>query len=314
MFEMREPLVRQIIFAMENQNIRYLMDTERGVLVRPESVPEAQRPVDDLGMNPGGRYQPIPSWSSADGFQLMERFVDRIQHEAERDQLQEILLSGSRVFRRFKDALKENDALAQRFYHFKYREMRALILDWYDGLRELAGLDILERGVDEELDDLWRTNVSVERAHPVPVTIILELDRMASAETHRHLPEPARSFLRQRRRTRLPGPADAHSVVLTATTPMDDLCGFAWIAREQMPNGSLVCELLQLYVLEEYRGLGIGTALLDAAVEAAAEVGAAQLLLSVPPGEGPVRQALERRGAARHVELCALETGAGPGS
>lgn len=312
MFEMREPLVRQIIFAMENQNISYLIDTERGTLLRPETIPAEQRPDPEGELDPEHRYQPIPPWTSADGFQLMERFVNRVQLQEEQDQLQEILVSGKRVFRRFKDALKENEPLAQRFYQFKYQQMRGQVLDWYDRLRELAGLDIVERGVDEEFDDLWQSNVSVLEPRPVPVTVIRELDRQASAEVFGHLPEPLRGYLRQRRRSRLPSPGDARCLVLAASTPMEDLCGFAWLVGDTLPDGGTVHELVQLYVLPEYRGLGIGTALLDAAVTRSRETGGHALLASVPAGDGPIRQAFERLSARHHAQQFVLTSDISP--
>ena len=296
MFEMRDAIVRQMIFAMENQNVRYLMDMRRGVLVRPDTIPEEERPGESEVMDPEDRYQPIPQWTSADGFQLMEHFLGELHNPVIRDRLQEILVSGKRVFRRFKDAVKEHPEVEKRFYTFKFLEMRRYVFEWYNQLRELSGLEIQELGADEELDDLVLTNVSIEEVQHVPATVITELDRQAFFEAYQAEPEAVTRYLYRRRTARLPSPGDARSTLVAAYTPMEDLCGFVWSTTDTMDDGTRLDILNQVYVLPEYRGLGIGSYLVDRTVAVLKGYGSQTILVHLPGTSEPIYGLLERIG------------------
>ncbi len=296
MFEMRDPIVRQVIFAMENQNIHYLMDMNKGQLVRPETVPEAERPQGSSEIDPVARYQPLPDWTSADGFQLMEQFVTELHNPIVRDQLQEILVSGKRVFRRFKDALKEYPEVERKFYSFKFLQMRNVVFEWYNSIRELRGLEILELGADEEIDDLVLTNVTIHEVRPVPATVITELDRQAFFEALSGQPEAVVRYLYKQRRTRLPPPGDARSSVIAAYTPMEDLCGFVWTTRDMLDNGTTIATMAQVYVLPEYRGLGIGSTIVDYTISTLRKAQVATIIAQLPGSSEPIYALLERAG------------------
>ncbi|MDA3950599.1 MAG: UPF0158 family protein [Spirochaeta sp.] len=260
MFELREALIRQILFAMENQNVRYLVDTEKGVLIREELVPPEERPEDET--DPLGRYQDLPQWKSADGFFLMEQFLNEIQEPIMHDQLQTILLSGSRVFRRFKDTIRESPEIQRRYYRYKYLAMRDVVVEWYNTLRELAGLDTLELGADEELEDLLMSDIRITLLESVPGERIAELDRQAFYETYHAVPEGLARHLYAQRRLRLPDPTDAASVVFGAENPEGGLSAFLWAVREVIEDGTTLCTIHQVYVAPEYRGLGVATELI----------------------------------------------------
>lgn len=296
MFEMRDPIVRQVIFAMENQNIRYLMDMTKGQLVRPDTIPEAERPDSTSEIDPSARYQPLPDWNSADGFQLMEQFVTELHNPIVRDQLQEILVSGKRVFRRFKDALKEYPEVERKFYSFKFLQMRNVVFEWYNSIRELRGLEILELGADEEIDDLVLTNVTIQEAHPVPATMITELDRQAFFEALSDQPAPMVRYQYKQRRSGVPAPGDARSSVVAAYTPMDDLCGFVWITRDVLDDGSPIATMVQVYVLPEYRGLGIGSTIVDHTVTMLRRNRISTIFAHFPGSSEPIHALLERVG------------------
>lgn len=313
MFDLPDELVRQIIFAMENQDNRYVIDTELGVLVRVDTLPPEELPDpegEELELE--NRYQLLPEWTSADGFQLMERFLGELHNPVARNSLQEILLSGKRVFRRFKDTIREYPEVEKRYYRFKYLEMRRLVWEWYSRLRELAGMDALEIGADQELDDLVLTEITVAPLVPspegTPVETILEVDRIAFTEAHPHLPAPVRDHLyRLRCRDGAADPAGPGAMLYGAHNPLEELCGFLWAHREALPApedaqkpDSVLVEILQVYVYPEYRGLGIAVSLLERLLQDTKEQGV-QHVLSRLPGTEPPLVALMRAAEFRDI-------------
>jgi GNAT superfamily N-acetyltransferase len=65
----------------------------------------------------------------------------------------------------------------------------------------------------------------------------------------------------------MPEPGDGRATVIAAHTPMEDLCGYVWYNRELLEDGVTLLTLDSLHVLEEYRGIGVGTALLETALQ-----------------------------------------------
>ena len=84
--ELTPELIDQIIFGMENQISYYYLDLEQGKVEEESQLEEEQRTDES-------RYILIPRWSSADGFQLMERFVDSLRNPVFRERLREALAS-----------------------------------------------------------------------------------------------------------------------------------------------------------------------------------------------------------------------------
>lgn len=295
MFELSDELIRQIIFAMENQNIRYVVDTQLGVLVRADSVPAGEQPEPDTReIDITLRYQELPRWTSADGFQLMERFLSELHNPVARNTLQEILLSGKRVFRRFKDTIREYPEVEKRYHRHKYLEMRRLVLEWHAQLREIAGLDAQEIGVDQEVDDLVSTEITIAPITERAPVAILDLDERAFAEAHPELDPDLREHLyRERRRGYKSDPGDPRSTVYGAFNPLEELCGFLWVFRDHTTGGADIRILQQLYVFPEYRGLGIATSLLEHCIRNARQ-DAVAYVWSRLPGIGPPVSALLR--------------------
>jgi len=284
-FPLTEELIDQIIFAMEDQNHEFFIDRRKGVLVREEELqrdsgesagppdePQDEQAARDQSLLDGkpadrpeweDRYVPIPDWSPADGFHLMERFVLKLRNPIFAEQLREALSAGQGVFRRFKDILKKNREIERLWFQFKDREMRRVVERWYEEERELAGLRAQAAAAGEEEEDLPASEFSILPGELRHVEPALKLDLKAFLETHAELdPERAERLYRDSRRL-LPSLLDPRSLFLAAETPGGELAGFAWAVQQEDPAaGTSVLSLAQLAVRKHVRGIGLASLLL----------------------------------------------------
>ncbi|HAM77677.1 MAG TPA: hypothetical protein DCP61_00605 [Treponema sp.] len=131
-FELTELLTDEILFAMEDQNSVLMMDAKEGLLVLE----------DDVG-GEADRYYELPEWSSEDGYNLMEEFTNNLYAPRVHDELKRVLVSGRGVFRNFKNVLKNYPETEKKWHLFKDAKMRERVCEWYNELRESWGLEKL---------------------------------------------------------------------------------------------------------------------------------------------------------------------------
>lgn len=140
MFELDETIINQLVFAMENKKSESYIDLLTGKIL---DAGEAAKLEDQV-------LEPVPEWSSADGFKLMERFAKTINDAEIRLALRTALAKGKGVFKNFKrilDSYPDTDLL---WHEFKLIIMGQKIHQWYDELRERLGLE----GLGHEPEDL----------------------------------------------------------------------------------------------------------------------------------------------------------------
>lgn len=80
-----------------------------------------------------GRFQDIPRRSSSDGYELMAEFAESVGNAKLRARLESVL-HGKGVFRRFKDALRDDPDEENRWYKFHDEKMRQEVRDWLNSL------------------------------------------------------------------------------------------------------------------------------------------------------------------------------------
>ena len=134
-FELGDSLKDDVIFAMEDQTSISFVDANTARVV---SFAHAQLPPEG-----GERFYPLPEWSSADGFELMEDFTEKCRIPQARSQLKVCLQSGRGVFKNFKAVLKSYPQLEKRWLSFKRKAMTSRVDEWYAALRESWGLEAL---------------------------------------------------------------------------------------------------------------------------------------------------------------------------
>ena len=142
-FELTDALGEAISKALENQDKKFLVDAKISALVE-----EGQNVCPD-----GDRFYELPPWDSADGFSLMEDFVNGLHSPLAYTDLQAALHSGKGVFRGFKDVLKRYPLIERRWHYFKSRALLTYVNGWYNSLRESWGLEKLD-SEPEETEDL----------------------------------------------------------------------------------------------------------------------------------------------------------------
>ena len=287
-FPLTEELINQIIFAMEDQKHRFVVDCETGAMLREDELPAGVAPARSqepkageepgvLDGVPGQRppYLPIPTWGPAEGFHLMERFVLKLRNPIFAEMLREALSSGQGVFRRFKDMLRKNREIERLWFAFKDKEMKQVVQLWYEGERELAGLERLAAEEEPPLE-LVASDFSIIHGEPRHVEPALKLDQkvlgelQAGAEPRLLAGTPAGPYSR----SELPPLLDRRSLFLAAELTGGEFAGFVWAVED----GPSSLRLAQLAVRKHFRGIGLGTQLLRRLLLEARERGYARVL------------------------------------
>ena len=141
-FELTDALIDEILFFMEDQGGEFYIDTVEGIVAGGmegldfyfDANPEIDR--DDES-----RFIDLPEWHSSDGFSLMEQFAAGFKNPLIRTELTRALGQGRGVFRAFKDTLGRYPEAEKLWFSFKEKEMKQVIITWYNGLREEWGLE-----------------------------------------------------------------------------------------------------------------------------------------------------------------------------
>jgi len=246
-FELTEALIDDILFSMEDQNGEFLLDTVEGIVVG--------------GMEGSERYISLPEWDSASGFRLMERFAAGSRNPMVRKDLSAALDRGRGVFRAFKDTLSRYPEAEKLWFSFKEKEMKREILRWYNGLREEWGLEKL--GAEpEETGDLLLEDF---RFRP-----LLKEDIGRAEELHLRCLEEYRETLAET-------VTGSFETGLAAESAGSEFAGYiSGIVKDT----SLYIKNLE--VKPEFRGLGIGEALLSRFLDSLDPNQVSQVFLDLP--------------------------------
>jgi len=274
-FELTPEIIDQIIFSMENQETPFIFDSSTRTVVDAAVTPAADQQDADEGVGTE-RFVEIPVWSSADGFQLMERFVATLRNPLARERLRAALSGGKGVFRNFKNALKEHEEVERLWFSFKDREMRIRVVDWYNDLCDLWGWVRLSREPDEEdeTDELVLSDFEFLEEGTRGVDLVRAYDREAWEEALSEIPPPIVDSMFARARAGV-DPEAENSIIISARTPSGEFAGFVWgIEEGREEEGDESANLVwlwlaQIYVTREFRGLGIAKALVQQICRAA---------------------------------------------
>ncbi len=292
-------LIDQIIFAMEDQAENYVFDTETGEVKTEDLVTDGEKDGES-------RYADIPEWNSSKGFRLMESFVAGLRNPVYREALRSALSRGKGVFRHFKNVLKQNEEIERLWYSFKEREMKREVTEWFEALcemRQFVGLKLDLEHV-EETEELVLTDFLFDSAVGGLESRIEELDRIAFEEMFPETGEGRRKRIYERREAELPEVRSEKSVFTLARTPAGELAGFVWGVTVDVGTVRVV----QLYILPEYRGLGLGKKCTDHFILSMTERGFRYVEIELYGSGLRFHDYLEKEGMRAFMVRCAVET------
>jgi GNAT superfamily N-acetyltransferase len=268
-FELTEALIDDILFSMEDQNGIFYVDTDAGIVLGDLEADSAFK-FDD-SPDDEDRLIALPEWDSSEGFRLMERFAAGLKNSVIREKLTAALDRGKGVFRAFKDTLGLYPETEQLWFKFKEREMRRVIINWYNGLREEWGLERVGLEPDET-GDLVLEDFRIREPREGDYAAVAALHRLCLGEFRRTAawPFPGEQAV-------LPEDAGPKTLALVAETGGGDFA--AYIAAEKQ---GAIRRITALEVRPEYRGMGIGEALLSHLLERTDQTGVSHILLDLP--------------------------------
>jgi uncharacterized protein UPF0158 len=134
-----------LALALEDQGGElhvYYFNTETGVVLNlSEDFDEAQ--LHEIREEGFGRFIQIEPMNPRRGYRIMADFVGELPPSRLRERL-EWSLDGPKPFRRFKDALREDEAIRKQWFDFHKARMREIAIEW------LADHQIRPEGLDLE--------------------------------------------------------------------------------------------------------------------------------------------------------------------
>ncbi|MBN2658238.1 MAG: GNAT family N-acetyltransferase [Spirochaetales bacterium] len=296
-FELTNELIEQIIFAMENQKEKFFLDP---------AIPSI---ISRTAEGTGNRISPLydlPDWEPSDGYRLMEQFVLNLRNPVYREHLSSILHCGSGVFRKFKDALNQRPDIERKWFSFKEQNMKQRVLDWYNVLRLEWGLDLWEEDFNGEYSPVL-TDFSINICRAEQVSLINELDREAFHEIYDTYPEDYISDLFRRCRDGFEPEVSDESRIFLAESPDGEIVGFVWITAEILEKGTVLGRIRQIYVVPEYRGLGLGEKLKEKALDDSMLAGCSFLEIDIPAGADFIKNNLNQYGFKKNSTMMVLD-------
>ena len=242
-------LSEKIVRAMENQEEKFLLCAENLTLVSAKTAN-----VDDEN------YYSLPEWNSSSGFELREDFVASLQNPMAHDKLQAVLHSGRGVFRNFKDELKKNPVIERQWHIFKNKKMLEEVGDWYNGLREIWGLEKLDLAPEDNeyilLDDF--TFIPYTKSDSQIICGIAD----TADDFEDNLPSQVKDAVHELwRRNFLFGDSLSQTGFI-CNTLSNEFAGCITAAPVSKRTEKIMI-LTSFFVPEKFRGLGIGTELLN---------------------------------------------------
>lgn len=312
-FELADSLIDEILYSMENQDAELVVDAQEGSVL---PVDGACVSSDDLDGDTDERYYSLPEWTSGDGFELLRDFTNNLHSPLAREDLRRAIQGGRGVFRRFKDVIRTYPEVERKFFVFKENRMKARVVEWYNRLRESWGMerlafsesDALEETEELVLNDfMFRAYDSVKDGNDIgrcSDLLAKEYARQFSLELGDAVAEL------WRRLSSAQGRGEKFGFVCRSQS--DEFTG-CLLFSFCPPSAKTTVALTDFFVLQDYRGLGIGEELLSKCLPMLKGRGIQWILISntiIPDAMGQLleRFSFRRLGSGYLADLTGVNT------
>jgi len=264
-FELNKTLIDEILFFMEDQDGDFVLDTQEGIVISTDNEEFVEEE---------NRYVSLPDWRPSDGFRLMEHFTAGLHNALAREELSAALDRGRGVFRAFKDTLTRYPEIEKLWFDYKDREMKREVISWYNALRESWGLELIGEEPEDiaglALEDFrFREGAAQDRA---PAE---ELHRVCLSENNGDT-----AILVGMGEWVFPG-----DISFVAETAGGDFAGYASAVHSEAATSGLILRICAVEVQAEYRGLGLGKALIARVLEQADRKQIPRIIIDLPAGQ-----------------------------
>ncbi len=284
-FELTAELIDEIIFCMEDQNTNYVINCKTGTI-----VPLAGGMPKDLET---GAFMNLPGWSSSDGFIMMEKFISSLHNPLYREELRSVMSRGRGVFRNFKQIVKKYEPLKKRWYTFKDRYMKDLVVAWYGVSKEAWHFEKMGK-VSLETDNLILSDFTFPDNCSSQGLQSIEAEEKLIEEVFGRTSLLGRYHLERIRQLRTDPKVRILSLCAEALDGV--FAGVMWGVLWSPPgDGGDLLLVKVLYVAPAFRGLGLGKTLVAKfTAKAAAEEAVERVYFEVPEGLSFIRSMLEK--------------------
>lgn len=277
-FELTDSLKNDILFAMEDQNSQSVLDAEKKAVVKACFSGDGIQ--GEVAADEEKRYS-LPAWTSDDGFSLMEQFAESCRSPFARSELKRCLQSRRGVFRNFKSIVKAYPEVEKRWFAYKNKVMLSKVTEWYSRLRESWGLEALEEDdSSSETEYLVQDDFEFVKYDSVRDKECVDRAVEAMAEEYESQLEGelgASVAELWRRQSGFSGSANKYGFVCYSHS--DEFLGCFLVSF--CPSSAKKTVLAtDFYVVQNFRGLGIGRELLHKCLVSLAESGIQQVLIA----------------------------------
>jgi len=262
-FELTDELIDEIIFFMEDQDGDFCLDTRKGIVISRDDDDEEN----DDDNDEDGRFISIPDWQPSDGFRLMESFTVGLHNSVVRKNLSAALNRSKGVFRAFKDAISQYPEVEKLWFAYKDREMKREVMQWYNGLREQWGMELIGEE-PEDIDDLALEDFRFREGSAADSEAAEQLHRSCIGDAENSTSLSAWVF-----------PGD---MCIVAESAGGEFAAYICAAIRAAPAEASGLHVAALEVKPEYRGLGLGKALLARLLEQADSRNISRISIDLP--------------------------------
>ena len=268
-FELSSALIDEIFFFMEDHDGEFLVDTQEGLVISVDDE-EFDTNADE------GRYIGLPEWDSSEGFRMMEHFTATLRNALVREELSAALDRGRGVFRAFKNTLSQYPETEKLWFAYKEREMKRVVIAWYNALRESWGLELIGEE-PEDIDGLALEDFSFREGRAEDMPYAEKLHKNCVSEfSGADISGCEWAF-----------PGDISFVALTAG---GEFAGYLSAKR----TSDTLLRVCALETEQEYRGLGLGKTLIARLLEKADNQNITNVIIDLPAGQEFFSRALLR--------------------